>query len=174
MKRNTKTITLRIDAALEEALSRDAKESGLTINSLANQIFKEYSEWDRYAEGLCLIPLSRDILQILFDQLSEEECVAVGEKVGGFTPRELTSFLFGEFNQQHLTQFLELWFDRFATLEHRTEDTNHLFVVHHDVNINFSRFLSALLQTALKEAGCKDIKTQPSPNSLTFSFKTTD
>lgn len=174
MKRNTRTITLRIDASLEEVLSRDAKGKGLTVNSLANQIFKSYSEWDRYSDGLCMMPISRDILQMIFDQLSEEEASIAGEKAGRFVSRELTSFLFGGFNKQSLVRFLELWFSRFASHEHKITDTAHLFVVHHDININFSRFLESFLKTALKEAGCRDIKTSPSPNSITLSFNMLD
>ncbi len=151
-------------------LSRDAKEKGLTINSLTNQIFKKYSEWDRYSTGLCMMPISRDILQIIFDQLSEEESSIVGEKAGRFILHELTSFLFGGFSRQRLVQFLKLWFSRFASLEHKTSDTTHLFVVHHDINMNFSKFLDSLLKTTLKEAGCKDINISPSPNSITLSF----
>ena len=172
LKRSTRTITLRIDAPLEEVLSRDAKAKGLTINSLTNQIFKRYVEWDRFSEGLCMLPISRDILKGVFDKLSEEESRAAGENAGYFVPRELSSLLFGGFDSESLTRLLELWFSRFTSYEHKTENSDNLFVVHHDINLNFSLYWASFLQAALKDAGCGNIKTHPSQNMLTFSFTT--
>ncbi len=172
MKRPTRTITLRIDAPLEEVLSRDAKAKGLTINSLTNQIFKRYVEWDRFSEGLCMLPISRDILKGVFDKLSMEESRAAGENAGRFVPRELSSFLFGNFNSDSIAHLLELWFSRFTSYEHKIESSVHLFVLHHDINLNFSLYWASFLQVALKDAECSDIKTHPSQNTLTFSFTT--
>jgi hypothetical protein len=78
-----------------------------------------------------MLPISRDILKGVFDKLSEEESHVAGEAAGHFIPRELSSFLFGNFNSESLARLLELWFSRFTSYEHKAENFNHLFVVHH-------------------------------------------
>lgn len=119
-----------------------------------------------------MLPISRDILKGVFDKLSEDESRTAGENTGSFVPRELSSLLFGSFDSESLTRLLELWFSRFTSYEHKTEDSSHLFVVHHDINLNFSIYWASFLQAALKGAGCSDIKAHPSQNMLTFSFTT--
>jgi hypothetical protein len=90
--KKTSTITFRIDKEYEKILRQDSELKGVSLNVLANQIFRDYAEWDRYMKSFGTIVLSRDAFKLIIDQLDEKSVIRLGVKIGESAPKEFILF----------------------------------------------------------------------------------
>ncbi len=66
MKNNNKksaNLSCRIDNEMYKSLVMDADSKGISINSLINSIVKRHLLWDKFAEEMGLIPLTKRTLK---------------------------------------------------------------------------------------------------------------
>lgn len=60
----TKTITMtfRVNENLMRKLKEDAEDHEISLNTLVNQIFNRYVEWDSYEPKVGMIPIARPVV----------------------------------------------------------------------------------------------------------------
>ena len=169
----------RIKKHVLKALDKQAEKNGISLSNLVNKILENYVDCDMYFEELGFILVSKNFLRNRFSKIEEEKyLIEEGKEFGLLAAKEYLPYLFNEINSNTLIQFLEIWFKRFECCQHRIngDDNNsnqyHYFVVHHDININFSIALKGFLQ-GLVEPIIRDCVTFNSltSNAIAFSFK---
>ena len=82
------TRTFRIEYTYDEALREEAEKKGTSVNGLANQIFKKFTESERYFGRGQSITLSPRILESLILHISEEGIIEAGKNAGTFVPKD--------------------------------------------------------------------------------------
>jgi hypothetical protein len=106
-----------------------------------------------YFELLGFILVSKDFLRKVFGKIEKAEDIEeFGRELGLTTAKEYVSYT--QVNSSSLLQYLDLWFRRFQSYQHRIDnDRNnnhnaerHYFTVIHDINMNFSIALKTILQ----------------------------
>jgi hypothetical protein len=124
-----------------------------------------------YFEQLGFILVSNDFLRKTFLKLDEKYIEEFGREVGLTVAKEYISYFSGQVNTSTLLEFLDIWFRRFQFCQHRIEEEEdvdvtssdpatlsekqqkqqqkeqvHLFIVIHDINMNFSLVLRSMLE----------------------------
>ena len=67
-KKNTSTITFRIDEDFDKHLRKIAKEKKVSLNTLANQIFGNYLDLDVYMEKFGVMMMSKKVFKMFLDK----------------------------------------------------------------------------------------------------------
>lgn len=166
------TISFRLDQALRSSLEDEARKVGTSLNALASNIFQHHTSWGRYANGLGLIPVSKDLLRSVFQKLSKEAIAEVAKEAAVSSGSEHILFLFQEINFDTVLRFLDLWRAKFDASQHRIDLRKHYYTIHHDVNRHYSlfvrEFVNALIQNTIPRLVSFEAVT---PNAVTFSFE---
>jgi hypothetical protein len=66
------TISFRIDEDYLKKLKEESVEKKVSLNTLADQIFGEYIEWQRYAERFGIVSISKDAFKYVLDSLDDK------------------------------------------------------------------------------------------------------
>jgi len=141
-KKNSTTISSRLDTQTYHALVNDAENKGISINSLINSIIKRHLLWDRFAEEMGLIPLTKRTLKKIFRTMDEEEIKKIAKDVGGTIPQELIYLSYDTFDFPNLMKTIEISDSRFGKVNTHVKDDIHSINILHGVCENFSLFLS--------------------------------
>ena len=135
------------------ALDKEATKKGISLRSFVNKILKNYVTSEMYFEELGFILVSKDFLRKVFANIDKKNLEEFGREYGLTIAKEYVSYFYPKVDGSTLTQFLDIWFKRFQSYNHRTErededDNNirHYFSVKHDINMNFSIVLKAILE----------------------------
>lgn len=175
--------TYRIKEPIIKALEGEAKKRRITISVLVNSILENYVNSEMYFEQLGFILVSKDFLRKVFSKIEKAEDIEeFGRELGLTTAKEYVSYFFPQVNSDSLVQYLNLWFRRFQSYQHRIDDaTNnsdnnigqrHYFTVIHDINMNFSIALKTILQGLIVPIIKSDIEFRDITGSaISFSFK---
>jgi len=70
-KKNTSTITFRVDENVDKHLRKIAKEQKISLNTLANQIFGNYLDLDVYMEKFGVMKMSKKAFKMFLDKTDE-------------------------------------------------------------------------------------------------------
>ena len=175
--------TYRIKEPIIKALEGEAKKRRITISGLVNNILENYVNSEMYFEQLGFILVSKDFLRKVFNKIEKAEDIEeFGQELGLTSAKEYVSYFFPQVNSNSLVQYLDLWFRRFQSYQHRIgNDINnsannnaerHYFTVIHDINMNFSIALKTILQGLIVPIIKTDIEFRDiTASAISFSFK---
>ena len=65
----------------------------ISLNTLVNQIFKHFVEWDVFESKVGMIPIARPIVVELFEKMTEDEIIDVAKRIGKNTVRDIALFM---------------------------------------------------------------------------------
>jgi 5,10-methylenetetrahydrofolate reductase len=171
-KKKTETVSFRLNATVRSTLEEEAKKLGINMNTLVSQIFSQYLDWERYADRLKFLPVSKHLLRETFQPMNRENVEKMARRLGETSARDEILFLFQQINLGTVVRFLELWSDHFDACEHRYDGRKHFFTLHHDVNLNFSYFAKEYVSSMMHSTIAKSVQFESvSANSVTFSFE---
>lgn len=142
-----------------------------------------------YFEQLGFILVSKDFLRKVFSKIEKAEDIEeFGRELGLTTAKEYVSYFFPQVNSNSLIKYLDLWFRRFQSYQHRIDnDRNnnnnnnknhnnncerHYFTVIHDINMNFSIALRTILEGLIVPIIKSDIEFRDiTASAISFSFE---
>ena len=118
-----------------------AHDKGISLNSLVNSMAKNYINWEIHSSAFRLVPIAKESLEKIFDQLDDQTIHQIAQHIGGTVTRELVFLTFGEMNFNNLIQAILLNASRFVTVKHENVDSKHIINIYHGICLNFSKFL---------------------------------
>jgi hypothetical protein len=188
--------SIRIEEQVLKTLQREAQRRGVSFNNLVNKTLKNYVTSEMYFEQLGFILVSKDFLRKTFSRLNERDIEEFGRELGLTVAKEYISYFFPQVNNTTLVEFLDIWFRRFQFYQHRVEEKldgpasiaaaadlranvtenqnqkQHLFTVSHDINMNFSLVLKAILEGLVEPITKSPVMFKDmTPTSITFSIR---
>ena len=153
--KNTVTLSCRLDKTLYDLLQGDAKKKGISLNSLINSIVKGYASWERYAAEIGFIPLAKETVRLMFENLDDKKLQKIAQLLGRTIPKELILLMFNKIDFDSIVSFIELTSARYGMVQHNNSGDNHEMIVYHDVNEKFSKFLGEVLKAMAEELSFK-------------------
>ena len=82
-KKETTTITFRIDEENSQALRKVAEEREISLNTLANQIFGSTLQLDYPMSKFGVVMMSKLAFKTLLTNLNDKDIIKLGSEIGG-------------------------------------------------------------------------------------------
>jgi uncharacterized protein (DUF1778 family) len=171
--KKTSTVSFRINKEYDEVLRAEAEEKKVSMNTLVNQIFGEYVDWNKYVKRFGTIILSREAFKLLLESLDNDKINNLAIDIATKAPREFILFKWKEIDQSHVIGFIKMFFDHcgYGQYDHQvTESKVNKFSIRHELGKKGTIFLKTYLETVVRITlgiECQSIITD---NSVTISF----
>jgi len=166
-KEVTRSITYRLPEALITELDGEARQKKISQNVLVKQILEKYIEWDRYSAKMGMIPVPKEILQTLGDDLDGKD---IDEIINILFPiiKNTVMFVKGGFDLERCIETLEDYMRTSGmNSDHRVDGNLHSFIIQHDLGIKWSVFTEQLLAQIFRNfASDKDLKFQTTDSTV--------
>jgi hypothetical protein len=167
--------SFRIEQGVIRSLEKVAASRDMSLSGLVNKILKNYVTSEMYFEELGFILVSKNFLRKTFEVIDQKHIEELGKEYGMTIAKEYISYFYPQVNADTLIQFLEIWFKRFQSSQHRIDknDTKlHYFTVNHDINMNFSLALQSILAGLIEPIVKSAVEfANVTANAITFSFR---
>ncbi|BDQ31497.1 hypothetical protein NZNM25_04930 [Nitrosopumilus zosterae] len=171
--KKTSSISFRIDEEYEKVLRTIAKENKISLNTLANQIFGNYVEFEIYAKKFGTLRMSTDTLRRILNNIDEKTLIDIATRGGAQEAKEFILFKWKKITLDSVTDFIKIYFDLCGYGRCSLEKTasNIVFSVHHDLKEKGSLFLKQFLESLIKTTLEKDCDTTITEDTITISFQ---
>jgi hypothetical protein len=171
--KKTSSISFRINEEYEKVLRKIAEENKTSLNTLANQIFGNYVEFELYAKKFGTLRMSTDTFRRMLDVMNEKNIMEIATRCGSQEIKEFILFKWKEINSRTVTDFIKIYFDLcgYGRCNMDTTEGKVTFSVHHDLQEKGSLFLKHLFESLIRTALDKDCKTNVTNDTITISFQ---
>ena len=142
----TRSITYRLPAKLVDDLETEATQKEISQNVLVKQILEKYAQWDKFASIMGMIPIPKDILKTLGEDMQGEE---INKIVDVILPmiKDWVMFMKGSYDLKRAIESLEDYMKASGmTSDHRIEGSIHHFIIQHNLGMRWSLFTEQLLK----------------------------
>ena len=165
------SISFRIDESILNKLKNEAKENDISLNTLANQVFKRYVEWDSFGTKVGMVPVAKPLLIELFSELDENRLAELADKIGKRVVNEVTMFVKGTLDEESFMKWFEsrLRASPFEVNHVIQENGAHSFIIKHDMGIKWSTFHKMIIEQFFKTIK-KDVDIDAQNNMFVVNF----
>lgn len=166
-KETTRSITYRLPEKLIDELDGEAKQKKISQNVLVKQILERYTKWDRFANKIGMIPVPKEILKTLGENLDGRD---IDEIINVMFPmiKDHVMFIKGGYDLERCIETLEDYMRASGmNSDHRKEGELHSFIIQHDLGVKWSVFIEQLLTQLFRNfASDKDLKFQTTDSTV--------
>lgn len=171
-KDKTSVISVRVSADVKEKLEIESEMNATTLNTLISQVLSKHVEWDRFAEDIGFVFLTRPFLRSLLDNVDEKTVTALAVSTCRSAMRDAILFLKGEININFFLQALDLWIGAsHIPFRHIEKNGNHRYVIQHELGKKWSVYITAVTNALLNEIGYRTENQRSDEQSVTFEIK---
>lgn len=164
-------ITFRLDKEVLERISLEAEQKGVSMNSVAQNVFSDYFGWSAYAPKAGMIPLHKTVLSMMVERLPEKDIIEIADLFGKVKVKNMILVLRNEYNAGAFLDVFESWLKSSSVsftkhINHETE----VYTVTHELGIKWSMYLSHMLQVIFDDMGLKGVIFEKTDDIVMFKI----
>jgi hypothetical protein len=164
-------ITFRLDKDTLERIGHEAEQKGVSMNSVAQNVFSDYFGWSAYAPKAGMIPLHKTVLSMMVDRLPEKDIIEIADLFGKVKLKNMLLVLRNDYNARTFLDMFESWLKSSSVsftkhINHETE----VYTVTHELGSKWSTYLSHMLQVIFDDIGLKEVTIEKTDDIIMFKI----
>lgn len=167
---DTRSISYRLPSHIVTELETEAMQKKISQNVLVKQILEKYVNWDRFAENIGMVPVPKDVLKTLGEQMEGD---SINKIIDVMLPlvKDWVMFMKGNYDLKRAIEAFEDYMKASGmTSDHRIEGETHHFIVQHNLGIRWSLFTEMLLKQIFYQfLPNLAVKSRTTPNTTIVS-----
>ena len=150
-KKTTKTASFRIDDSVLNALTTESEGKQVSLNTLVNQVLREYVEWYANAPKVGYMIVRKSLISAMLEKFTEEQIRQLA-KITAKQSREINLLFATEYNIDSALKVIEYKM-RMSGYVYRKEvhDKEYTYIVEHGMGPKWSLYLAELFAAEFQE-----------------------
>jgi hypothetical protein len=171
-KKNTSTITFRIDEDFDLHLRKIAKEQKISLNILANQIFRNYLELDVYMDKFGVMKMSKNVFKMFLDKTDLTDLRLLAIDAGSNEPKEFILFKWKEITLENVAMFMKIYCEHcgYGQCDLEQSEDKVSMSVRHNFGKKGSTYIASFLTAVVASTLNRECIIVESDESITISF----
>jgi len=172
-KKNTRTVSFRIDDCIINALLDDSDIKQISLNTLVNQILREYIDWYANTPKIGYIVIRKSLMYAMLEKFSEDQIRQLA-KITSKQSREINMLFASEYTLTSALKIIEYKM-RMSGHVYKKEirDRDLIFVIEHGMGMKWSVYLAELFALEFQEVNHK-AEFEKLDNVLAFKVRLTE
>ena len=143
----------------------------MTLNTLIGQIITKHTSWDRFAEDIGFVFLTKPFLRAILSHVPEKEMTTIAVTVCRGAMKDATIYMYGELTMDTFIKSLDSWLAAshipFRHIHDDDDDVNK-YVVQHELGNVFSSYLVTVINAILNEFKYRAARQEITDQSVSF------
>ena len=171
-KKNTSTITFRIDDVFDEHLRKIAKEKKISLNVLANQIFENYLDLDVYMDKFGVMKMSKNVFKMFLEKTDFTDLKILALDAGSNEPKEFILFKWKEITLDNVAIFMKIYCEHcgYGQCDLEQSEDKVSMSVRHNFGKKGSTYIASFLTAVVASTLNCECGVVESDESITISF----
>ena len=172
MPEKTVTRSFRINESAFLALEEEARKHNISLNTLVNQLFLSFANFDRYFEKFGMLKISKVAYRRTLKAVSDEEIVEAAREVAQNSARVVLLTRYGALSLAGVLEYLKnladyaYWFEYNEVL---SSERKRVVTLTHSLGEKFSLFMVAYSKSLFEQIGMSP-KLTSTEDSITITI----
>jgi hypothetical protein len=164
--------SIRIDIALDDSISKIARERDVTPNSLISSALTKYVEWDEQIERYRYVALPEEQLRAIVDALPKKKARDLGTWLGPRLVKELLQFRFKKVTMESFIEHVRFLskYSGIARCEIDAEDGGWTLTYRHQLGEKWSAFVGSFYGEALSKLFSATVQSDSSESQVIIKW----
>ncbi len=168
----SRPVSFRLPERLVQELKIEALRKGLDLSALGREIATDHLRWEELTRGLRFVPLPGQVLNALWESLSEEGVEQLGYDSGKDSMIQMILQSKGTLSLEGFLEVLSQWLEASSMTVRHTDGEWDTFVISHEMGRKWSLYLAALVKGVFEEIAVRtDVRFEARKGNLTFSLR---
>jgi hypothetical protein len=164
-------ISARVSEDVKNKLEDEAEMKGSTVNTLTSNILTKHVSWDRFAEDIGFVFLTKPFLRAILDEVDERTIKLIATSICRGAIRDAVLFLKGDMNKDTIVEAFDLWFGAsHIPFRHIKKDNIERYIVQHGLGKKWSIYIGAVVNVLLSEVGYRLENQKSQEQSISFDI----
>lgn len=164
-------ISVRVDTDTKNKLEIESEMKGMTLNTLIGQIITKHTSWDRFAEDIGFVFLTKPFLRAILSHVPEKEMTTIAVTVCRGAMKDATIFMYGEITLDTYIKSLDAWLAAsHIPFRHIHDNDIDKYVIQHELGNVFSSYLVTVINAILNEFKFRIHKQELTDQSVSFEI----
>jgi len=171
-KKATSVMSFRLDEDIVEALRKEAEEEDVSLNVLANHVFRRYVEWERDSRKVGFIPITKELLTSLMTEVDDKKIEDIVRSVGKNIFKAQILYMENRYDLDSFLKWMEVTnrMSGFAQ-KHIVNGKTHEYIIQHELNnMNWSVYMKTLYGIILDDLYKKNVAFEVTPSTVVFKI----
>jgi hypothetical protein len=156
-KKVTEGVSFRLGKELLEELRHEADVRQVSLNTLANQIFRQYIDWHTSAAKAGWIPMQKEMIRKVIEKINDDEVKELADHISKNQMQDVILLLRRQYDFASFLDVMEAWLKvSQMPYNHKSEEDKHIFVIQHDMGRKWSLYMTQLFRNA-----CEELASRP-------------
>ena len=153
-KRQTESLTLRIDKEMLDDLRTESEQKMVSINTLTNQIFKSYIKWYSPAQRAGIMFIPKYLLIPIVDSLAEYQMETIAEQFRKSGYEETLLMMSKEYSIPVILDVFDSWLNvSNLQFDRESRDGSLTYIINHGLGRKWSLLLEKMFWYIVKDLG---------------------
>ena len=162
-------ISVRVDADTKNKLEIESEMKSMTLNTLIGQIITKHTRWDRFANDIGFVFLTKQFLRAILSHVTEKEMANIAVTVCRGAMKDATIFMYGEITMDTFIKSLDSWLEAsHISFRHIIDNDTDKYVIQHEIGNVFSQYLIIVINSVLNELKYRTSKQEITDQSISF------
>lgn len=167
----TRPITFRIDKETIKNLEYEAHKKGVSLNLLVNNTLHNFLDWYSPEISAGFLSFPKTTLIRIMEKLTEDEAKDLGKIHFKKDMQDIILMLRGRYSAETFCDSVETWMkNNDMTYRHTEKNGKHSFVIQHELNKNWSWYISEFIKDTLEYLTKSKIPVTVTEHSVAFEY----
>lgn len=169
--KKTGIISVRVSEDVKEKLEVESEMNSTTLNTLISQILSKHVEWDRFAEDIGFVFLTKTFLRTLLDHVDEKTITTIAVSTCRGAMRDAVIFIKGQLNIESFLHAMDLWIGAsHLPFRHIVSNGMDRYIIQHELGRKYSIYLVTVVTSLLVEIGYRTEHQKIDDQSVSFEI----
>ena len=154
MRKDTRTISVRVTTDIANLLDDESTSIGTSVNTLISQVLKKHTQWGRFERELDILHISKQSAKELFSSMSTDDLKTLADSSCKNMLIDMILFIKGQLNKENILEIISIFLSvNNTSFRHIKSSTTEKFIIKHQLGKNYSLYLSTTISLLFSEIG---------------------
>jgi hypothetical protein len=170
-KRQTESLTLRLDKEMLDDLRKESEQKTVSINTLTNQIIKSYIKWYSPAQRAGIMFVPKCLLIPIIDNLAEYQMERLAEQFRKSGYEETLLMMSKEYSLPVILDLFDSWLNvSNMQFDRESSEGSLTYIINHGVGRKWSLFLEKVFWYIVEDLGITGARFDVTDGTVTIKI----
>jgi hypothetical protein len=170
-KRQTESLTLRLDKEMLDDLRKESEQKTVSINTLTNQIIKSYIKWYAPARRAGIMFVPKCLLIAIIDNLAEYQMERLAEQFRKSGYEETLLMMSKEYSLPVILDLFDSWLNvSNMQFDRESSEGSLTYIINHGVGRKWSLFLEKVFWYIVEDLGITGARFDVTDGTVTIKI----
>lgn len=170
-KRQTESLTLRIDKELLDKLRKESEQKMVSLNTLTNLIIKSYIKWYSPAQRAGIMFVPKCVLIPIIDNLADYQMERVADEFRKSGYEETLLMMSKEYSLPVILDLFDSWLNvSNMQFDRESSEGSLTYIINHGVGKKWSLFLEKVFWYMVKDLGITGARFDVTDGTVTIKI----